>query len=98
MKAEQTGWTWEVGEEYRLVDAKGQTVLLIGDKRRLVPMNEHRDLIAAAPDYHETVGRVIDLLRVTIAEEPGNVVASNVREAFKLLCAVQAKASGKGEV
>lgn len=48
-------WAWQIGEEYRLTDGAGQTVLLIGDKRRLVPTNAHRDLIAAAPDLLEAL-------------------------------------------
>lgn len=41
--------------EFRIEDAKGQTVFLIGDERRLIPMPADQKIIASAPALLEAL-------------------------------------------
>jgi hypothetical protein len=43
-------WTVQSGKEWAIKSGDGQTVLLIGDERRLIPTIEHQRLIVAAPE------------------------------------------------
>jgi|TARA_Y100000289_G_scaffold40304_1_gene39875 hypothetical protein len=48
----QGPWIVEAGKEYS-IRSRNSVVMLIGDARRLIPMNEDARLIAAAPEMFE---------------------------------------------
>jgi hypothetical protein len=52
-------WRVKAGDEYVIEGANGQRVLLIGDKRRLIPMLADEALILAAPELLEALKDIL---------------------------------------
>jgi len=95
MTAKHTPTPWYIemsGGEYTIKGSNGQTVLLIGDDRRLIPMPNDGELILRAVNAHEALVEALEAMLGINNPQGGEIGHIDYPEAVKLARAALAKA------